>query len=349
MSVFDDLKAAGIHFQQTPGAMAPEMLSREANYRLRQSYDGIACDAQPALVTTSNSGIPAFLTTFIDPKLIDILVSPNRATKVVGEELQKGDWTMQTAMFPVIESTGVVSSYGDYSNDGVAGVNFNYPQRQSYHYQVITQWGELELERAGLGKIDLASGINKASIETLNKFQNKTYFYGVANLQNYGLLNDPSLSAPISPSTKAAGGTSWANATAQEILKDITLLFAKAQAQSNGWLELTMPMTLAMSPTSQTNLTKTTDFNVNVSDIIKKNYPAMKIEIAPEYSTGSGELVQLIIDEIEGQRTACTAFTEKLRAHPVVTELSSWKQKKSQGTWGTIIFRPFGISQMLGV
>lgn len=349
MCVIKDLEAAGIYFQQTPGAAQPELLARDTNYRLRETYAGIACDAQPALVTTSNSGIPAFLTTFIDPKLIDVLVAPMRATQVVGEELQKGDWTTQTAMFPVIESTGVVSSYGDFSNDGNAGVNFNYPQRQSYHYQVITQWGELELDRAGLGKIDLASRLNLASILTLNRFQNKSYFYGIANLQNYGLLNDPSLSAPISPSTKAAGGTSWANATAQEILKDITLLFAKAQSQSNGWLELTMPMTLAMSPTSQTYLTKTTDFNVNVSDIIKKNYPAMKIEISPEYSTGSGELVQLIIDDIEGQRTASTAFTEKLRAHPVIPEMSSWKQKKSQGTWGTIIFRPFGIAQMLGV
>jgi hypothetical protein len=59
--------------------------------------------------------------------------------------------------------------------------------------------------------------------------------------------------------------------------------------------------------------------------------------------------VQLIADEMQGQRTATTAFTEKLRAHPIKIELSSFKQKTSQGTWGTLIFRPFCIAQLLGV
>jgi hypothetical protein len=43
------------------------------------------------------------------------------------------------------------------------------------------------------------------------------------------------------------------------------------------------------------------------------------------------------------------AFTEKLRAHPVKVELSSFKQKKSQGTWGAIIYRPILIASMIGI
>jgi hypothetical protein len=93
----------------------------------------------------------------------------------------------------------------------------------------------------------------------------------------------------------------------------------------------------------------TNQYNVNVQDMLKKNFPKMKIETAPEYSTASGNLVQLIADEMQGQRTATTAFTEKLRAHPIKIELSSFKQKTSQGTWGTLLFRPFLIAQLLGV
>jgi hypothetical protein len=52
---------------------------------------------------------------------------------------------------------------------------------------------------------------------------------------------------------------------------------------------------------------------------------------------------------MQGQRTATTAFTEKLRAHPIKIELSNFKQKQSQGTWGTIIFRPFLLASLLGV
>lgn len=309
----------------------------------------LAMDAQPALVTVSNSGIPAFLSTFVDPKLIEVLVSPMKAAEIVGGELKKGDWTTQTAMFPMVESTGETSSYGDYSENGSVGVNSNFPQRQSYHYQVMTQWGEKELEQAGLAKIDWANRMNIASALTLNKFQNKTYFFGVAGLQNYGLLNDPALSAPIAPTTKTAGGTTWALGTALEILNDVTKLYKELQTQAGGLVDLNSTMTLAMSPLSEVYLTKTTEFNVNVADLLKKNYPNLTIKTAPEYTTVSGELVQLIVDEIDGQRTADTAFTEKMRAHPVVVGSSSYKQKKSQGTWGTIIYRPFGIAQMIGV
>lgn len=334
---------AGIHFMGVNADFQAEGAS------LRFAQDGFACDAQPALVTVSNAGIPAFLSTYVDPKLIEVLVSPMKAAEIVGDEVKKGDWTTETAMFPVVESTGVTSAYGDYSESGNAGVNSNFPQRQSFHYQVMTQWGERELERAGLARIDWANRVNIASALTLNKYQNKTYFFGVAGLQNYGLLNDPSLSAAISPTTKAAGGTTWAAATALEILADVKKLYKQAQSQANGLIELDTKMTLAMSPTSEAELTKTTEFNVNVADLLKKNFPNLTVKTAPEYTTDSGELVQLIVDELEGQRTASCGFTEKMRAHPIVVQSSSFKQKKSQGTWGTVIFRPFLISQMLGV
>ena len=334
----------GVHFMG-----APNLDFQKKGVMLRETSEGFACDAQPSLVTVSNAGIPAFLSTYIDPKLIEILVSPMKAAEVVGSEVKKGDWVTETAMFPVVESTGETSSYGDYSENGVAGANTNFPQRQSYHYQVMTQWGEKELERAGLARIDWANRLNIASVLTLNKFQNKTYFFGVANLINYGLLNDPALSAPISPVVKAAGGTSWTNATALEVLQDIQNLYTQLQTQANGLVELDTVMTLAMSPISEVALTKTTQYNVNVADLLKKNFPKMTVKTAPEYNTVSGELVQLIADNIEGQQTAEVAFTEKLRAHPIVVLSSAFKQKKSQGTWGCIIYRPVFIAQLLGV
>jgi len=337
---------AGIHFMGVPNV---DFQADGAASALRFAQDGFACDAQPALVTVSNAGIPAFLSTYVDPKLIEVLVSPMKAAEIVGDEVKKGDWTTETAMFPVVESTGVTSAYGDYSESGVAGVNSNFPQRQSFHYQVMTQWGERELERAGLARIDWANRMNIASALTLNKYQNKTYFFGVSGLQNYGLLNDPGLSAAVSPITKIAGGTSWANATAQEINADVQKLYKQLQTQANGLVELDTKMTLAISPISEVYLTKTTDFNVNVADILKKNFPNLTIKTAPEYSTVSGELAQLIVDDMEGQRTASCGFTEKMRAHPIVVGASSFKQKKSQGTWGTVIFRPFLIAQMLAI
>lgn len=337
---------AGINFMGVNPMFQAEGAARSVRLA---ANGGFACDAQPTLVTVSNAGIPAFLSTYVDPKLIEVLVAPMKAAEIIGDEIKKGDWTTETAMFLMVESTGQTSAYGDYSENGSVGVNVNYPQRQSFHYQVISQWGEKELERAGLARIDWANRINIAGALTLNKYQNRTYFFGVANLENYGLLNDPSLSAAIVPTTKGLGGTSWTVATALEVLADVQKLYTQLQTQANGLVELDTKMTLAMSPLSEVALTKTTEFNVNVADILEKNFPNMTVKTAPEYATIAGNGVQLIADEIEGQRTVSCAFTEKMRAHPIIVKASSFLQKKSQGTWGTIVFRPFLIAQMLGV
>ena len=344
MSLLQQLQeSAGVHFGPNAQLIDPRS-------RLRMTANGLACDAQPSLVTTSSAGIPAYLSTFIDPKLIDVLVSPMKAAKIVGQEVRKGDWLMDSATFTAIESTGETSSYDDFSNNGVAGINLNFPTRQSYHYQVVTQWGERQLEQAGLAKVDLASRLNISSVLNLNKFQNASYFFGIDGLQNYGLLNDPSLSAAITPTTKNAGGTTWAVATALEVLADVSKLFKQLQVQAGGVVDLASEMVLAMSPTAQAaGLTKLTDFGISVSDMLAKIYPNLRVETAVEYASDAGELVQLIAQAGDGQPTVDVAFTEKLRTHPIILSESSFKQKKTQGTWGAIIYRPFLIAQMLGV
>ena len=304
----------------------------------------LAMDAQPALVTTSNAGIPAYMTNWVDPNLIEVLLTPNQAAEIAGEA-KKGDWTTLTSTFPVIESTGQVSSYDDFGNNGMSGVNANFPQRQSYHFQTNTVWGERELAIAGEARIDWASRLNIASAITIDKARNKIYFFGVAGLQNYGLLNDPNLFAAIAP----AGGTAWSTKDASGVYEDIRLTFVQLQTQARGLVTNKSKMTLAMSPEIATNLLKTNQYNVNVEDTLKKNFPNLEVKTAVEYNTGSGQLVQLIVDNVEGQQVCTTAFTEKMRAHSIERKTSSFLQKKSAGAWGTIIFQPFAIAQMLGV
>jgi len=314
----------------------------------RSNFD-MALDAQPGLITVSNSGIPAYLANYLDPELIQVLVTPMKAAVIFGEA-KKGDWTTMTSQFPVVESTGEVDTYGDFSNAGQSSANVNWVPRQSYHFQTITQWGERELEMMGLGRIDYAARLNIASALTINKAQNKMYFFGISGLENYGALNDPDLITPIQPAaTGTASSRLWADKDGAAIYGDIQLLYTQLQTQLKGLVERDVRMTLALSPTSEAELTKTNQYNVNVLDQIKKNFPNMRIETAVEYETGSGNLVQLIVDEIDGQQTAYCAFTEKMRAHPVKVGLSSFKQKKSAGGWGTIIRRPVAIAQMLGV
>ena len=336
-------------FYEGLGIVAPQVTGLLESTDYAEAEANLAMDAQPITITQSNAGIPAYLTNYLDPKFIRVLVTPNKAVSITGEEAKKGDWTDQTAQFPMVESTGEVSSYGDYSENGSVGSNVNWVPRQSYLFQTITQWGELELARAGRARVNYAQNLNIASAIVLDKFLNNSYFYGVAGLQNFGLLNDPSLSASITPGTKAAGGYTWAVATSAEIYSDIVSLYQQLVAQTNGLVERDTPIVLAMPPQVEANLTKTNQYNVNVSDQIKKNFPNLRVEVAVQYSTTTGNLVQLFAEEVEGQRTVFCAFNEKMRAHPIVVGTSSWKQKKTCGTWGAIIQMPVAVASMLGV
>lgn len=327
----------------------------------RNNYN-LAMDAQPSLATTENSGVPSMLTTLIDPDVFEILFSPTKAAVIFGER-RKGTWIDDTAMFPVVEQTGEVSSYGDYNDNGSAGANVNWPQRQSYLYQVIQQYGEREIERMGLARINWVSEQDKASANVLNRFSNLTYFFGVQGLQNYGLLNDPNLSAALTPATKVAGGVAWVSggavvATANEVYNDIQSIYLQLVSQTGGLVDKETKMVLAMSPDSAVALTATNSFGVNVEDLLKKNFPNMTIETAVQYGVksaanpngvGAGNEVQLIATSVEGQDTGYCAFNEKMRAHPIVRQMSSWRKKMTGGSWGAIIRMPVAIAQMVGV
>jgi hypothetical protein len=347
------------------GVMLPPTMKRFLTVDERQH--GMAMDAASGLPgplsTDPNAALPWMLTSTIDPEIIRILFTPLEFPEIVGER-KAGAWTDQTWFFPYVESTGEVSTYDDFVNTGRAGANFNFPQLQSYLFQTILQYGDLQVDRAGLAKINWVSELGLAAADLLNRYQNLTYAYGVQGLQNYGLLNNPNLSASLTPATKAWGGTSWFNngspaATANEVYNDIVALVTQLVSQTNGTLDIKSPMTLAMSPQSEIAMTFANSFGVSVADLLKKGYPNLKVKTAPQYGqqttvnpqgfSTAGNFVQLIADKLMRQTVAYCAYNEKLRAHKIVPELSSFKQKQTSGTWGTVVRTPAGMSSMLGV
>jgi hypothetical protein len=350
------LRDRGVNFATgaQPSAYTPDEFRYDVN---------LAMDTIPAIITTANSSVPAFLTTMMDPQVFKILFAPNRAAIILGEQ-RKGTWLDETAMFPTVEHTGEVSSYGDFNENGRTGVNTVWPQRQAYLFQTIKEYGDRELERAGLAKINWVGEIDIASATVINKFTNLAYFYGIGGLQNYGLLNDPTLTAALTPAAKANGGTKWftasgsINATANEVYNDIQAMFYQLVLQTSGLVEADSKLVLAMSPQSEVALTATNSFNVNVFDLLKKNFPNIRFETAVQYGVisssnpqgqATGNLVQLLAEDIEGQDTGYCAFNEKMYAQPIVRHLSSYRQKVVAGVWGAVIRQPFAIVSLLGV
>jgi hypothetical protein len=353
------LIAKGIWLAESVQTYVPE--------EFRADWD-LACDAIPSLATDPSSSIPSILTTMVDPQSIEVLFAPNKAAIILGAgggagEVQKGDWTMDTTIFVTVEPTGETTSYGDYNENGRAGANTNYPQVQSYLFQTMKEYGERELDRAGLLRINWVSQIDRAANVVLDKFQNYSYFFGVQGLQCYGLLNNPFLSASLTPATKAAGGTAWIvagriNATANEIYNDLLALFTQLVTQTMGYVDVDSRMVLALSPTIQPALNATNSFNVNVRKLLTDNFPNLTIETAVQYGAlsatnpqgvAAGNLMQLIAPVVEGVQTGFAAYNVKARAHPIIRQTSSWRQKMTAGTWGTVLRRPFAVASMVGM
>lgn len=330
----------------------------------RHNFDAaqMAMDAQPALSTAPNAGVPSFLTNWVDPETIRIRFAPNNLSEIFTEE-KKGDWTTQTAFFPVVEPTGETTAYGDYNDNGSSGANVNWPQRQMFLYQTFIEYGELELERMGLARLNWVTEQNDAAGLTMSKYENQLYAFGLANLQLYGSTNDPNLPASIAPAPKAYGGSKWINngvvvATANEIFSDIQAIFLSLVNQADGNVDAKAKITLALAPAVEMALTTTNSFNVNVYDLMKKNFPNLTVKTAVQYGATSafnnqglaaGNLVQMIADSVQGQKTASVAFSEKMRMHKIVVGASSYRQKVTGGNWGFIGKQAFAIASMIGV
>jgi Uncharacterized protein conserved in bacteria (DUF2184) len=325
--------------------MPLQMALDEMAFDAPASASPSALPPQSALVTTPNSGIPLIFTTWVDPKAIEILVTPMMAAVIAGES-QKGSWVDDVAMFKTVESTGQTSSYGDYSRSGSTDVNYNFPQRQNYLFQAFLQYGDREIERAAKAKIDLPADKQSGNALALMKAMNFMNFFGVGSLLNYGLLNDPNLPPPIAPVY------SWltnSSATALTIYQDVVRLVTLLIQQTQGAVNSQSSMTLAMSPANGAILNSVTPYNTNsVLMLLKQNYPNIRLETAPEYETAAGQLVQLFADDVDGQKTVETAFSVKLMAHRVIQSVSSIEQKRTSGGFGSIVYRPLCFAQMLG-
>lgn len=349
----DALADKGVHLNGVVMYATPEM-KRDST---------LAMDAQPVLQTAPSGGIPALLTTTIDPNVIRVRFSPTKAAEILGEQ-QKGDWRQDTIAFGVIEHTGEVSSYGDYANNGSVNANMNWPQRQLYRYQTISEYGELEVERAGLAGINLVAEKDAAAATVMGRFENTVAFFGIAGLQTYGITNDPALGPALTPATKAAGGTTWfttggaPNATANEVYNDFLSMFAQLVNQTAGLVEATDRLVWTLSPPQAVALGFINQYNVKVREAIQAEFPNLRIVTAVQYGKQSaqnpmglsaGNMTQLIAETIDGQETGFSAYAEKMRTHNVVPDLSSWKKKWSGATWGAVMKLPYAVVSMVGI
>lgn len=314
----------------------------------------MAMDAE--LLTPPNAGVPVEYTAFLDPTIIRILNAPTRARRIVGER-KIGDWTTPYVRFTMIEQTGFVQPYDDYADNGKSDVNPTFPTRENYVFETTIEYGDRESDIASRAKFNLISEKQQSAATTIDLAMNRFYFYGVAGLQNFGLLNDPNLQQALTPAnvgTEEAPVVKWEDKTAVDMYNDILAMVADLSNRSFGYIDENSRLKLVVSPKISPLLLKTSNLMTeSVKSLIEKSLPNLEIVVAPEMSTEAGELVQMYADVVSADgvtnKVADLVFSEKMRAGRVVPALSHFKQKFTAGTFGAVIFQPFAVAQMLGV
>ena len=302
-----------------------------------------------ALVTTPNTLVPSEFTAFIDPMVVEIMTAPRRARELAGE-VKKGDWTTSYTKFRLDETVGSTQGYSDYAQGATSDVNMNWATRKQYLFQTTLTYGDLETAVSSVAKVDLASRKQRACATVLDIDYNKFALLGVKDMEIYGLLNDPNLPNAILP-TNVQGKTKWQDKTTVQIYNDILALFAQLSKQSEGLIDYNSPLTLAVATGgSNVQLGNATDFNVSVMDMLMKTFKDLKIAVVPELGGNpDGSTVMLFAREVNGAPTAEIGFSIKAQAHRLVPNLSSFEQKWTSSTYGTIIYMPYAFARMQGV
>lgn len=312
--------------------------------------DIITAAMDAAMVTSPNIAIPAVLTSYVNNEVTDVLYNPRNATKIA-KEVKIGDWTTTTAIFKVAEEMGYIAGYNDRSPNGRSDVNFTFPRREQALFQTIIEYGDFEQELTAQAKLDLVSRKQKAAATTVSIAANYFYLFGVSGKEIYGLLNDPNLNPAITAlPTGTNNSTQWADKDMLAIYNDIITLFKQLISQQQN-INQNLKVKLAISPTTNAELARSSQFNTSVMDLLNKYFVGgFEIITLPELENLNGDRTAIMtVDEIEGEAVAFTAFGEKYRVFPLVRDISSQKQKIAFSTYGGVIMQPSCFAMMIGI
>ena len=201
----------------------------------------------------------------------------------------------------------------------------------------------------GKAAVELASEKQVQAADILDIDMNKFYLKGVAGKRIYGLLNDPNLNADISPATVRTNVVLWSAKTTVEIYNDVIAIFAELEKNSAGRISVDSDLVLACPPGVMVLLGKVTEYGKSVLDMQKNYFTNIEFVTLPELKAGDTNSVLMCAKTVDGFPVAELAFSEKMRSHQLIPELSSYRQKFSAGTFGAVVLRPFAIQIMSGV
>lgn len=290
------------------------------------------------------------------PGFVKVITSARKIDTLIGVKTA-GSWEDQEIVQGIVESSGYVQEYGDYTNIPLASWNTNFERRTIVRGELGIQVGQLEEARASAMRVSSAEEKRQAASISLEIFRNAVGIYGWNNGSNrtFGWLNDPNL-----PAWTSVSGGAWPSKTFLDIVSDLRLAIAALRNQSQDQIDPeNVDLVLAL-PTSKVDyLSVVSDFGISVRDWLTQTYKKIRVESLPELNGANGGVdgfvlwAETIDSSVDGSTDGGDTFVQlvpnKFLTLGVEKRAKSYVEDYANATAGTLLKRPWAVVRYSGI
>lgn len=354
--VMNDSTTAGISINnEYYGDISDEIIIAKNSQHALSIIDKFQDDAY----SITSQGVPSYLTTVWTNKFYEV-VTRKTIFEEISHSFQQGMLGITNIKIPTISYASNYSLYSDLGAQGDTSINLNWVDRQVVYFERLLVYGDMSVAQMSLGKIDYIGELRAGVMRQIKLHQDAIGFFGYsANMNIYGLLNDPSLYPTITAGQKSAGGgsTLWQYGTFFENIADVISLRQAITSRAGGNDDDDVVMHLLVATSAWQYLMITSPLgNITVKDWIQAQYPKMKIHKAPllqgtgnPIGSATPNLLVLVYEKLAGQECLLNSFVTLYNSHGVHRQISSFQEKISYGLGGAITVNAIGIQIMRGI
>lgn len=318
---------------------------------------GVGMDDLQGTITTGSISTPVqFLQNWL-PGFVNVITQVRNIDRLIGIQTT-GSWEDEEVVQGILENTGKAQPYGDINNVPLANYNTNYERRTYVRFELGFANNRLADLRAAKARINSPQNMRNSVALALEIQRNAVGFYGYNSGANrtYGFLNDPNLPNYVNVANPG-GGTAWSTKTALQILADVRTAVSALLTRSGGNIDATkVPTTLAVSLSSFSFLQTITEYNVSVMETLKKLYPQMRIESAPQLdaANSTANVFYLYADSYQdGSDDDGRVFIQPVSTKSIMLGLhqtaKGYVEDYSNGTAGAMLKRPYAVVRYSGI
>lgn len=288
--------------------------------------------------------LPGFVNVITQARKIDLLVGMTAT----------GAWEDEEVVQGTMELTGTSVPYTDHGNVPLSSWNATYERRTVVRFEEGMFVGKLEEARAARADVNSGDKKRQSASLALEIQRNRVGFFGYnsGNNRTYGFLNDPALPAYVNFPTG-----NWATATYEQITADLRGMFSALRSQSGDTIDpKATKTTLAVATEKVDYLSTPSSLGITVNQWLKENYPACRVESAPELNNANGgaDVVYLYAESVDGDgstddgRVFVQIVPTKFRVLGVEQKAKGYEEDYTNATAGILLKRPYAVVRRSG-